>query len=1117
MVRLLLPQWTHTTSQTTRLVRPHSSNIASQEQLFKALCRPDGHTHTSASAVVLHFAACTTVLFNASILGNILSLSISMPTYHARSITVRLGSMPLAETTTSEIVLRKGEAAKRQSEAAEKELLHSFLLDEKRMLFPGDSDGYDLNWLGNAPFMQVQADAGFAQSPGRPGSLRQPGTLEKNCPQALAVHIKLSDKTFISGFTDKTHLKIEVLFNGQLSACSLIHTNDIRSGAKSLHQVFAGYRVDFLAERPWVLLPPYTAADGGKRRFRKTIAPSDRWEQIGAALLKEAKERGTNKNRESPPSATFLRELAEMQKPESVKDLQKPGGRKFGVVDVVITAGVGSKLTAGTNYLKSPQRLRDSDYIVRTERKTKDKIGTAGSDQTMVTTDTLSQVENKDPIDTYADPEEDRERPYKRIALSPVAILSQPTLLDSDCESIPSGARIPHLPPTRPSIPQSNLCPTSGRISLRCPSPERRSDGHKEPLPLADRYRTFQLSIAQHRSDDASCASPVCHSPPTELRASRSNAPSLRPHPVDVPFCEPWASHEVLSGLPLATSASSSRMARTFSLHSSDIGHPTLPSGIDTQVSVTVPGPSTPYVAPTATMHPPGTDWKRLPSAMSSPYYGMTHLLQHSPPGFYTPGLVPHMPPNGLPYLFPQTSPSCGFSGPAPYKTPTTSSSPMFTSCGPLPPTAMFTVTSKPRRSVSPKKGIATEDTNRFRSEVLMSRLVITGLDGTVIVDHRWRVAQRITVSHGRSDEGLVESRTKFPDSNDHEPKVRSSVRSQSLYRYTTSQTRSQAASPLKLQPGLAEQSMREHRQDSIQDGRLNQTHEFSLPYLKKHQCPAKIRLPNNPRVEIVDNVAGFRPATKLTNDTAALTPATMYEAALSTQEIASQHRAYFRNGLPGVQDPKAATFLLDDPEEILREAARMRRSRSPTKPAVTPSVPSTTSLAQVNSTAQQKCSGGSSPLSSVPSSPIPEGLSRVVNILNAGSGSISQLDGSLERTHLATSPHGLRTPSPTKSSFLTPKYPRPGLATPLPSISPESKKRRAPPRPSIKSSRSHDRLKTVVNPPLNNDCVIAFAESKNEDKDNERGVLRQVKGERQGIFKEEHVVLAVRFFIAGD
>jgi hypothetical protein len=65
------------------------------------------------------------------------------------------------------------------------------------------------------------------------------------------------------------------------------------------------------------------------------------------------------------------------------------------------------------------------------------------------------------------------------------------------------------------------------------------------------------------------------------------------------------------------------------------------------------------------------------------------------------------------------------------------------------------------------------------------------------------------------------------------------------------------------------------------------------------------------------------------------------------------------------------------------------------------------------------------------------------------------------------------------------------------------------------KQPRSPDRLKTVSNPLLNQDCVIAFAES--EDKDSEHGVLRQVRGERQGLFVEDHVVLGTRFFVAGN
>ena len=356
-----LAQTNSTTSRDHALSRRTVAISRRKRDTVQSFCKLDWYAHLT-PVVALRSITCTTVFLSVS---NTSRPRLSMPTYHARSITVRLGSMPLAETTTSDVVLKKGEVAKRQSEAAEKKLLHSLLLDEERVLFPGDPDGYELNWLGNAPFMQVQADGGFGQSSGQYNSSQRYSAPDYNCPQALALHVKLSDKAFVSGFSGKTHLKIEVLFNGQLSACSLVHTNDIRSGAKSLHQVFAGYRVDFLAERPWILVPPYTTPDGGTRRFRKTISSSERWEQISTALLREAEERGTDKEGESPSSAEFLRALATMQMPERVKDMQKPGGRKFGVLDVVITAGVGSKLTTGTNYLKSPQRLKDSNYAVR--------------------------------------------------------------------------------------------------------------------------------------------------------------------------------------------------------------------------------------------------------------------------------------------------------------------------------------------------------------------------------------------------------------------------------------------------------------------------------------------------------------------------------------------------------------------------------------------------------------------------------------------------------------------------------------------------------------------------------------------------------------------------------
>jgi hypothetical protein len=64
--------------------------------------------------------------------------------------------MPLEETTTQKIILRKGDTAKQQSELAEKRLLKSRLLKEENVPFPGDTDAFQLNWVAKAPFMQTR-------------------------------------------------------------------------------------------------------------------------------------------------------------------------------------------------------------------------------------------------------------------------------------------------------------------------------------------------------------------------------------------------------------------------------------------------------------------------------------------------------------------------------------------------------------------------------------------------------------------------------------------------------------------------------------------------------------------------------------------------------------------------------------------------------------------------------------------------------------------------------------------------------------------------------------------------------------------------------------------------
>ena len=166
---------------------------------------------------------------------------------------------PLANTITAQVALKKGEVARKQCKDAEEQLLQCTFLPEERVDFAGDEHGLHLNWLGNAPFMQAQH------------SIMNNDLANKivdKTAKALSLHVKLSDKTFNSGLNgNKVHIKIEILFNGKLAGSSFIPIHDVRSGVKPLHQVFAGTRIDFLSERPWVLLPSRATAHEIEQRI----------------------------------------------------------------------------------------------------------------------------------------------------------------------------------------------------------------------------------------------------------------------------------------------------------------------------------------------------------------------------------------------------------------------------------------------------------------------------------------------------------------------------------------------------------------------------------------------------------------------------------------------------------------------------------------------------------------------------------------------------------------------------------------------------------------------------------------------------------------------------------
>ncbi|OCL06869.1 hypothetical protein AOQ84DRAFT_378211 [Glonium stellatum] len=202
-------------------------------------------------------------------------------------------------------------------------------------------------------------------------------------PHALALQVFLSPKTFIRDFSEfpkAQDVKIDVFFNGVLANSYYVscrERNNLQS--KSNHNLFAGSRMHYLQERPWVILPPGQEADGSlwslKRSKTASVGPQERWEQIGAALLAEADKRGFNKYGDRPPTGEYLESLSELKMPEAVDTMQRPGGPKFGVIDVIISVGEGKKHIGNANYLKEPTRLQDSRYGPLSEKARRKRDG----------------------------------------------------------------------------------------------------------------------------------------------------------------------------------------------------------------------------------------------------------------------------------------------------------------------------------------------------------------------------------------------------------------------------------------------------------------------------------------------------------------------------------------------------------------------------------------------------------------------------------------------------------------------------------------------------------------------------------------------------------------------
>lgn len=1035
-----------------------------------------------------------------------------MPTYHARGVTTRLGVSSLADTVTPNIVLRKGDIVRKQCEQAEQQLRGSRFLGEKRVDFPVDEPNFELHWLAGAPFMQIEVgwdlfprhdEEESAQHPNTTmdsASARPPpakyGTYETgDDPLALSLHVITSERTFISGLdkSNKLHIKIEVFVNGRLSNCLFFPPYEYRSGAKAFHQVFGGHRVDFLAERPWVILPPNTAADGSQRNATSSSSVDDRWEEICKALSTEADHRGSNRSSGVPPTAELLKALAAMAMPHEVRTMQSPGGRKLGIIDVIITAGNGRKVTSGAAYLKAPQRFDDENFPLRSTAES-----SAYADTTVRTDrrqaearDAFISISDHQDLRTEAQIEADAEPQLKRRAVKLGGLPNNSNRPDARRSQTQKPRSI--MPTPFPHSPSKKAlgeiqAPTTPDVPSRANSLESRFD----PIPSPEHGRVSQSELA-HQATGSTYTGSLYDTPQSfpsfpGSSVTRAHTPQMQPSPYSYQFPESIPSHYSPGAFfPVKafdfSDAPSSPLHRMQSKANSP--HPQLfphsyALGSDRFSTHVIPSPAFPplVVIEAPRRNSMGTSPMALSSPATSQVWPGDELYSQLSPSNQSADIVPNMlPPCEL----------TKHSNPTPLRVAPFSSPFDRRFSMPLPPTGFFSVPAKPKPSLSPRKQVQPRNETTLRG-LLVRRLLITGKNGVMVVDHTWPVAQQI---HERGQ--TVPSMVSGPATSKVDPTLGSGAL--------------KARRTRELVPRMPLTLVKDAPQGCESDIKP------SSGAIEGHDVRSKME--GGP-VGSRDNQGTGVPEQQMMSDTArAAYGNTSLPMALSIERSVSkpvvpQRRIPSGPSILGVQGPKATTFWFDNPEQLIREAAKERRTKSLRKPKDGTSIGPGAAATQDAAISFTPAAASSSPLSSMHTSSDLDGSTendidqadlQIPSTLEANIPP-PQIDGSCELTKPISVPKTSPTKpksSPTKSSSKK----RKASTTSTPSVYLE------------KQPRSPDRLKTINNPPLNQDCVIALAES--EDKSAKRGVLRQVKGERQGVFAEEYVVFASRYYIPGN
>ena len=188
--------------------------------------------------------------------------------------------------------------------------------------------------------------------------------------KGLMLMVQVEEMSFLQTYGTENEyldLKIDVFFNGDLCASSYITERARRHNSvkEDLVHYYSGLRVHNRKERPWILIPTeHNPGDIPERSAREARKAEERLAWINRALSQYASDH-RHANGKLSKLGVYLKNLSKQCFPEEARPYLKSSLTKFGVIDVIVTAGNGKKDPSWANKLDKPRGIRtDIDEVL---------------------------------------------------------------------------------------------------------------------------------------------------------------------------------------------------------------------------------------------------------------------------------------------------------------------------------------------------------------------------------------------------------------------------------------------------------------------------------------------------------------------------------------------------------------------------------------------------------------------------------------------------------------------------------------------------------------------------------------------------------------------------------